>query len=726
MSGRAPLRGVVSLGFAAMTHMSCWLQACLPATAAESQLLHGQRPAVVANLQPIGVLEGSKRLNLVIGLPLRNKELLASLLQKIYDPTSPQYRHYLTPEQFTEKFGPSKEDYQAVMAFAQSHGLKVAGTAPNRVLVDVNGAVADIEQALHVRLRVYEHPTETRTFFAPDVEPSVDLAVPILAISGLSDYVRPKPLSHRMPSLDGTPVSTPNGGSGTGGSYMGADFRKAYLPGISLTGSGQTVGLLEIDGYYTNDIIAYETQANLPNVALTNVLLDSASGLPGTNEDSVGEVSLDIETAIAMAPGLSQVIVYEGTSATDILNQMATDNLAKQLSSSWDFASEGDADFISQFAAQFAAQGQTFFQSSGDDGAYYQGVAQWAANPNVTVVGGTVLTTSGDASWQSETAWSDSGGGVSVVNSYQIPSWQDGLSNAGNNASTMLRNSPDVAMVAQNVWVVYNNGSTGAFYGTSIGAPLWAGLTALINQQAEANGQSDVGFLNPALYSIGAGPSYSSCFHDITDGNNANSGNPVGYNAVPGYDLCTGWGTPNSELINVLAGFGPTITITSPTTGTSFPAPASFIVSATASDASAVITNVQFLLNGSLIGNSAAAPYKATAKSLRGGAYLLEAVATDSNGLQATNSVTLSVNSASMVLTGPALVGGQFQFIVPGIVAGTTNYIQASSDLSSPSNWSTVATIVATGTNLTVSGLSVTGLYATNSVVQFFRLLQTQ
>jgi subtilase family serine protease len=210
-SVKTQFRKLATLGLAALTHAFFCQQFSLSATAAERQVLHGQRPAAVANLQPIGVLEGDKHLNLVIGLPLRNKELLASLLQEIYNPASPKYRHYLTPEQFAEMFGPSEEDYQAVMAFARSHRLKVTGTAPNRVLVDVNGAVADIEEAFHLRLRVYEHPTETRTFFAPEVEPSLELAVPILAISGLNDYVLPKPLSHRMPSAGRAPVSTPNG-----------------------------------------------------------------------------------------------------------------------------------------------------------------------------------------------------------------------------------------------------------------------------------------------------------------------------------------------------------------------------------------------------------------------------------------------------------------------------------------------------------------------------------
>ena len=110
-----------------------------PAHAAERQTLRGHVPAAVARLAPVDQLPGSQRMNLAIGLPLRNQEALTKLLQQIYDPGSPQYRQYLTPEQFTEKFGPTEQDYQAVIAFAQSNGLSVTHTHANRVLLDVNG-----------------------------------------------------------------------------------------------------------------------------------------------------------------------------------------------------------------------------------------------------------------------------------------------------------------------------------------------------------------------------------------------------------------------------------------------------------------------------------------------------------------------------------------------------------------------------------------------------------
>jgi hypothetical protein len=112
-----------------------------------------------------------------------------------------------------------------------------------------------------------------------------------------------------------------------------------------------------------------------------------------------------------------------------------------------------------------------------------------------------------------------------------------------------------VACVAENVFVQYGNGTTGAFGGTSCAAPLWAGLAAVINQQAIALGKPSVGFINPSIYALGTGASYGATFHDVTSGDNTWSGSANAFHAVAGYDLCTGWGTPvGPGLITALAG----------------------------------------------------------------------------------------------------------------------------------------------------------------------------
>jgi len=532
----------------------------MPAAAlAQRQLLHGHVPAAAAGSKALGDLEQTKPLDVLIGLPLRNREALTNFLHDLYDPASPSYHQYMTPPQFTEKFGPTPADYQAVIVFAQSNGLTVLQTHGNRTLLDVSGSVADIEKTFHVHLRQYQHPTETRTFYAPDSEPSVDLATPLLGITGLDNFVIPHPqslwASKRNPAQ-------PLAGSAPDGNYWGKDFRAAYVPGTTLTGAGQKVGLFELDGFYSSDVATYESDAGLPGVAPTSLLVDGASGVPGSDN---AEVALDIEMAVSMAPGLSGVIVYEGpnrdngTAPDDVLDCMATNNAAEQLSCSWGFNVDSSTVQIFQ---QFAAQGQSFFLASGDSGVFLGAAPPPSDDPYITVVGGTTLTTSGPGgSWVSETAWSwfnsDSGtnastGGISTT--YTIPSWQAPVSMASNQGSTAWRNVPDVALTADGVWVVYNDGQTSEFGGTSCAAPLWAAFTALVNEQGSLNQRGPVGFLNPALYALGLGANYAAMFHDITTGNNTNLTSPNKFYAVPGYDLCTGWGTPNgTNMINALA-----------------------------------------------------------------------------------------------------------------------------------------------------------------------------
>jgi len=525
----------------------------------QRQSLPGHVPAAVAHSVAVGRLEGSRELKLAIGLPLRNKAGLTNLLREIYDPASPEYHHYLTPAQFAERFGPTEEDYQAVTAFATANGLKVTATHSNRMLLDVTGTVSSIEKALHVRMRTYAHPREKREFYAPDVEPSLDLAAPVLHIGGLNNYLLPHPMNLRkIPAANAAGV-VPASGSGPGGAYMGNDFRAAYVPGLALTGTGQSVGLVEFDGYYPGDITNYAGMAGLPAVPLKNVLLDGFNGQPG---GANVEVALDIDMAVSMAPGLSSVIVYEGEVPDDVLNRMATDDVANQLSASWTYSIDAATEQIFQ---QFAAQGQSFFNASGDGDAYVGSVAPPSDDPNLTSVGGTTLTTSGPGgAWVSETVWNwdvdygsyydgeGTGGGISTT--YTIPAWQTNLSMAANQGSTVFRNVPDVALVADNVFVVADNGLSGAVGGTSCATPLWAAFTALANEQAVASGRPLLGFLNPAIYALGQSASYSNCFNDITTGNNTWSQSPTNFYAVAGYDLCTGWGTPaGSNLINLLA-----------------------------------------------------------------------------------------------------------------------------------------------------------------------------
>src|SRR5262249_49300139 len=130
-------------------------------------------------------LDANQTLHIVIGLPIRNQADLNTFLENLYNPVSPNYRQYLSVEQFTNMFGPTGSDYDGVVRFARDNGMAVTVTAPNRLIVEVDSSVANIERAFNVTMNVYQHPTENRTFYAPDREPTVNLSVPLWHITGL-------------------------------------------------------------------------------------------------------------------------------------------------------------------------------------------------------------------------------------------------------------------------------------------------------------------------------------------------------------------------------------------------------------------------------------------------------------------------------------------------------------------------------------------------------------
>ncbi len=548
-----------------------------PVFAAGRQVLYGHIPAVVSGLQPLGHLPGTNRLQLAIGLPLRNEPALDELLRQIYDPASPNFRHYLTPQQSTERFGPTEQDYQAVIDFVKANGLKVTARHDNRLLLDVSGPAANVEKAFGVTLQIYRHPAENRLFYAPNTEPTVAEGLPVADIQGLSDFSRPHPKVVRRNISNAKPEtgSAPDGS----GSYFGNDFRNAYVPGVSLTGAGQAVGLFEADGYYPNDIAAYAAAAGngRTNIVIQKVLIDSFSGTPTTGPNSGnGEVSLDIEMAMAMAPGLSRIVLFEGNpnnyKPNDILNTMAASNTIKNLSCSWGW-SGGPTTTTDSIFKMMATHGQTFFNASGDSDAFTTGANSVngvdntsipnapSSSTNIIQVGGTTLTMAGTgAAYVSETTWNwgaDVGSSGGISSYYSIPYWQTNINMSSNGGSTTQRNIPDVAMTADNVYVISGGSGTGSggWAGTSCAAPLWAGFCALVNQQSvAANPTNYVGFLNPALYAIGESTNYLSDFNDILTGNCFSDDSTNLFPAVAGYDLCTGWGTPAGDnLIDALA-----------------------------------------------------------------------------------------------------------------------------------------------------------------------------
>jgi len=285
------------------------------ANVAPRKSLAGHVPEVVSRLNPNGRLAGATKLRLAIGLPLRNQDILSNLLEATYDPASPQYHHYLSSDEFIEKFGPTPEDYQKVIDFAKVSGFNIISTHNDRMLVDVTAAVADVERAFQVTMRLYPHPTEARSFYAPELDPSVPADIAVADISGLDNYLRPRSKSVRRKISAFKSKNTSMEGSGPNGNLIAGDYRAAYAPGVMLTGAGQTLGLFEFDNYYPSDISEYESIAGITNPPPVQAVY--LNGYSGQQSDGNGEVALDIEVAMSMAPGLLKIVCYE-TSAGKI------------------------------------------------------------------------------------------------------------------------------------------------------------------------------------------------------------------------------------------------------------------------------------------------------------------------------------------------------------------------------------------------------------------------
>ena len=550
-------------------------------------LLTRHVPQVVVNgkAQLLGQLPASQIMRFDIVIPLRDQPGLDLFLQDLYNPASPFYHLFITPPEFTERFGPSQEDWDALVAFAKASGFQIfSGTRDERDL-RVTATVAAIERAFHVSMGIYQHPIEDRVFYSLDREPTVNLPFPLMHVSGLDNYSIPRSMRKsrydyaKAHGIDPDAIANATTGSGPSASFLGSDMRAAYYCNGTcgtgtLTGSGQNVALFEYEGtdlvdlgdYYTN---VGQTLPFTPTLISTDGTSTSCTWASGKCDD--GEQTLDMTQALGMAPGMKMLYMYVGNTDTAIISAMVATvdaPLSMQIGCSWGWT-DTNKSTDETYWQQMATQGQNFFAASGDDATWCSSSSSRcypfpADDPYVVAVGGTDLTTSSAAGpWNSETGWASSGGGIDPLH-FAIPSWQQisGVINSSNKGSTTYRNGPDISANANYTFYTcddqghdsnYGGAECGAniYGGTSFAAPMWAGYLALANQQAHANGGELIGFINPIIYPQAAqgGTTYSNLFHDITSGT-------AGSNwAVTGYDLVTGWGSPNGTgLIDALAG----------------------------------------------------------------------------------------------------------------------------------------------------------------------------
>jgi subtilase family serine protease len=516
------------------------------------------------------------KLELAVSLAPRDPAALAQFLTQIYDPTDPLYHHFITPAEFTERFAPTQTEIDEVTNYLASLGFEIVNQHANRMIVDVRAPQSRVQNAFKIQFRDYLSK-DGRIAHSPTSNPMVpdSIGAKVNAIVGLHDFTYR--LHHSRPG-----VVSPHASGGIS-SYM-TPSRINSVYNVSATGqdgTGESIALFELDGYTTTDITAYASYFSLPNPNLQNVLVDGATGTASTGAKSgAGEVTLDIELALAIAPK-SKIMVYEGPlqgsipnlspdkEILDIYAKIANDNFAKTVSTSWG-ATESESDSATLTAentifAQMAAQGQSFFAAAGDSGAYDDSpnggntvlaVDDPASQPYATGVGGTTLTWNG-AAYGSESSWksvaasgtfgsstyrSSEGGGGGISNQWSQPSYQTGFGNATNKGSSTNRMVPDVSLDADPAsgYPIYYAGGWQLFGGTSCAAPMWAAFTALVNERRVAGASARVGFINPTLYALAGSAAYATSFHDIADGSTN-----LFYPAKVGYDLTTGLGSFN-------------------------------------------------------------------------------------------------------------------------------------------------------------------------------------
>ncbi len=410
-----------------------------PALAQSTRTHHVRQAVSRGQAKFLNLLPGAQSLRLDIVLPLSDPAGLDSFLQDLYNPASPSYRRFLSVSEFTARFGPSQEDYDAVIQYAASNGLHVVGGSRDGMDVQVEGSATVIEKALNISMGVYQHPTENRTFYAPDREPTLSLPFALWHISGLDNFSIPRPMLAnkndyaKAHGIDPeTVVSHATTGSGPSASFLGSDMRAAYYGETALTGAGQDLGLFEYLGTDLADLDTYFANVRQTNnVPITLLSTDGTStscvhSKAGRRCDDI-EQTLDMTQALGMAPGLASLVMYVGSTDTAIISSISTRlPLATTIGCSWGWT-PADPAILDPYFKKMAAQGQNFFAASGDYSTWTaSGNAEsWPAdNAYVVSVGGTdLVTASAGGAWLSETAWADSGGGISP-NKIPIPSWQ--------------------------------------------------------------------------------------------------------------------------------------------------------------------------------------------------------------------------------------------------------------------------------------------------------------
>lgn len=533
-------------------------------------VLTGDTPLVVRHSQLDNHADPSQKLRVLVGLKLRDEAGLNKLLAEIYDANSPQYRKYLTPDDFAARFSPTVQDVDVIVSHLQSRGLAIVSVSPNRTLIEAEGTVEQLEKVFSVNINQYSIKLPsgvTKQYLSNDRDPSLParLAHIVESVMGLDTFAE---FESKLKKQKQATVTKPHGFSPQEIATV-YDFPTAVNrnhKGTKFSGAGKTIAIATAESYNKADIDAYWKHYG---IVRTGKLIDVNVG--GTSKTANDETTLDLQTASSQAPG-ADIMMYMGVDAkfttfTKVFNQIVTDNKADIMSISWGLCEEHTG--IRQMKTehnifkQGAAQGIAIFAAAGDDGAYdckhdeeedggkdkdgkptkrpvvKYSVDYPSSDPYVTAVGGTALNTS-NGRRISESAWTGGGGGNS--DQWTRQSWQKG---PGVPSGTM-RSTADVSLNASpsTAYSFYFDGKWEAWGGTSVSAPAWAALWAVIDEAASVR----IGMPVETLYRVGDSTDYKNAFHDITTGDNGDYRGP-GFKAGDFWDHPTGWGVPKGEAL---------------------------------------------------------------------------------------------------------------------------------------------------------------------------------
>ncbi|MFZ3217552.1 MAG: S53 family peptidase [Candidatus Acidiferrales bacterium] len=475
----------------------------------------------------------------------------------------PVQRRHLSRAQFASRHGARAGDIKKIRAFAAQNDLKVVEASRARRSVLLGGAVAAFSRAFEVELNRYEHPTGACRMRSGTIHIPAGLRGIIEGVFGLDNRPQAKP--HFRVRKE--PVQSSGARAADSNvSYNATQVAQVYDFPSGTNGSGQTIGILELaGGYRTADLNSYFKNLGIAVPKVTAVSVDGGKNSPtGDASGPDGEVELDIEVSGAIAPAAQIAVYFTPNTDQGFLDALTTavhDTTRKPtiVSISWGGPetswTQQALNAFNSACEDASTIGVTILVASGDDGAS-DGAASGtltvdfpASSPFVLACGGTKLTIAG-SKITSEQAWNElsagegaTGGGVSEF--FALPGYQQGASVPKAPNGFVGRGVPDVAGDAdpETGYNVLVDGEQTVIGGTSAVAPLWAGLLARINQSL----RKSVGYLNPLLYT----KSVEGTLHDITAGSNG------GYSAGPGWDACTGLGTPDGAALLTALGSAP-------------------------------------------------------------------------------------------------------------------------------------------------------------------------